>query len=243
MMVFNLTPSNSPIKATTELGSLKRSAKAFSLKKPSLNFRGATSPRRSHDSLSSNSAPSTASAPVNTTESPFGDDVICISREGVFGSSSTDDVSPDEPQTPSASQYASSSSSSSYHLPPETDDQSLSPVDEALGECDPRRKSQLSMTSSWVDHHLQELDLCYEEDGVYEIEFITNDDGFLSRKDSFILPPGETFQSYQQKRNLPDVPAQQFSRLGRPLPSTPPASPGFNLQSRRIRPLPPPPSP
>lgn len=232
MMGFSLTPPNSSLKAPSEC--IKRSAKAFSLKKASLKLhKGAhLAPRRSRDC-------STSSTPAKTStdipESSCGDDVICISRGGVFDSSSGGETSPYELRTPSASIYTSSSSSS-YRLPPETDDQSLTPVDER----DPRRASQLSMISSWVDHHLQELDLSYDEDGMYEIEIVTTDDGVLSRRDSFILPPGETFQSYQQKRNPPAAPANQYSPFSRPLPSTP-ASPGFNSKSRRIRPLPPPP--
>ena len=253
MKGFNLTSSSTSLRAASEPNSFKLSAKGFSLKKASLNFHKSTyfTPRRSHDGFTSNSAPLISSAPARASthipESPYGGDVICISRESMFDSSNADKIFPDELQAPSTSPYASSSSSSSsssYHLPPEieTDNHSLSPVDEALGECDPRRGSQLSVISSWVDHHLQELDVCCDEDGVYEIEIFTTGDNSLSRKDSFILPPNEAIQPYQQKRNLPDVPAKQFARLSRPLPCTPPASPGFNSQSRRIRPLPPPPS-
>ena len=248
-MDFSLTPPNTSLRTPSEFGSLKRSAKAFSLKKPSLSFhKGASLPRRrSRDDTTSNSTPSALDRTnKRILESPYGDDVICISREGISDSSSADEASPDELRTPTASTYASSyssSSSSTYHLHPGTNDRSLSPGDGVLDQRDPRRGSRLSMTSSWVDHHLQELDLSYDQDGVYEIELVTTDDGFLSRKDSFILPPGETFQSYQQNQNLPVVPAKQFYQLSRPLPCTPPTSPGFNSQSRRIRPLPPPPSP
>ena len=247
MINFNLTPSSSSLRSVPEL-KFKRS-RGFSLKKPSLNFHksGSLTTRRSHDCIATPSTPSTPIAPVGRTSvdypvSSYEDDVICISREHTFDSTSTDEASTDDLRTPSTSPYASSyaSSSSSHHLPRELDEHALSPVDEALDECDPRRGSQLSMISNWVDNHLEELDLSYDEDGIYEIEIITTDDGFLSRRDSFILPPGETFKSCQ---NTPVVPTTPFSRLSRPLPSTPPRKPGFNLQSRRIRPLPPPPSP
>ena len=261
-MGFNLTPSTSSLRtAAPEFSSFKRSAKAFSFKKASLNFHKSAqlTPRSSHDRFaSSKPANSTTTATTTTTNSaparvgadtpefPYGDDVICISREDGFDSSSVDEISPDELQTPSNSPYASSyssySSSSSCHLQPEIEDQPLSPVDETMDEYDPRRESQVSMVSSWVDHHLQELDLSYNEQGIYEVEIFTTADGFPSRRDSFILPPGETFQSYQRKRNLPVVPLKQSSRLSRPLPSTPPASPGFNTQTKPVRPLPPPPS-
>ncbi|KAF9649512.1 hypothetical protein BDM02DRAFT_3260356 [Thelephora ganbajun] len=251
MKGFNLTPSNSSLRAASEFNSFKRSAKGFSLKKASLTFHKSVNltSRRSHDGFTPNSTPPAPSTPVRAStrvpECPYGGDVICISREDSFDTSSADEISPDELRTLSGSSYASSysSSSSSCHLPPEIDDQLLSPVDEALDEHDPRRGSQLSMVSSWVDHHLQELDLSYDEDGIYEIEIVTTADGFPLRRDSFILPPGETFQSYQRKRNLPVVPVKQPPRSSRPLPCTPPASPGPNSQSRRIRPLPPPPSP
>ena len=250
MKRFNLTPSNSSLRAASEFNSLKRSAKAFSLKKASLNFQKSINltSRRSHDGLTSNSTHSGPPVPpragADIPESPYGDDVICISREDTFDSSSVDGIPHDELPTPSTSPYASSyssssSSTSSYHLLPEIDGQLLSPVNEALDEYNPRRGSQLSMNSSWVDHHLQELDLSYAEDAIRDIEIVTTDDGFLSRKDSFILPPGETLRSYRRTRNLPIIPAKPFPRMSRPLPSTPPASPG--LESRRVRPLPPPP--
>ena len=251
MKHFNLTPSNPSLRAASEFNSFKRSAKAFSLKKASLNFQKSVNltSRRSHDGLTSSSThpgPSVpAKADTDIPESPYGDDVICISREDTFDSSSVDGIPHDELATPSispyASSYSSSSSTSSYHLLPEIDGQVLSPVNEAPGEYDPRRGSQLSMNSSWVDHHLRELDLSYAEDASHDIEIVTTDDGFLSRKDSFILPPGETLRSYRKTRNLPIIPAKPFPRMSRPLPSTPPASPGFDSQSRRIRPLPPPP--
>jgi len=247
MIGFTLTPPNSSSRPVPEL-KFKRSARGFSLKKPSLNFHksGYLTARRSHDCLANSSTPSIPTAPVRASvDNPrpsYDDEVICISREHTFGSSYMDETSTDELRTPLTSPYASSysSSSSSYHLPRELDDHPLSPVDEASDECDPRRGSQLSMTSAWVDNHLQELDLSYDEDCIYEIEIVTTDDGFLSRRDSFILPPGETFKSCQ---NPPVVPTTQLSRLSRPLPCTPPANVSFNLQSRRIRPLPPPPSP
>jgi hypothetical protein len=263
MKGFNLTPSNSSLRtAAPEFSSsLKRSAKAFSFKKASLNFHKSANPtltpRSSHDRFArckptTATSTSTAGAPArvgaDTPEFPYGDDVICISREDGFDFS-VDEISPDELQTPSNSPYASSyssSSSSSYHLPPEIEDRSPSPVDETMDEYDPRRGSQLSMVSSWVGHHLEELDLSYNEQGVYEVEIVTTADGFPSRRDSFILPPGETFQSFQRKRNLPVVPQKHSSKLTRPLPSTPPSTPGVNPQTpqtRTIRPLPPPPSP
>ena len=252
MKGFNFTyPNCSHRTASEPSSSFKRSAKVFSLKKASLHFHY-LAPRRSHDCFTSNSTslPPPVRASTHIQGFSYGEDVICISREDSFDSSSADDVSPDELRTPSASPYpfsssssSTASSSSSYHLPPEIDDQSLSPIDETLDEFDPRRSSQLSIVSSWVDHHLQELDLSYNEDGVYEIQIVTTNDGFPLRRDSFILPPGETFQSYRQKRNLPVVPAKRISRLSRPLPCTPPESPGFTPQSKRIRPLPPPPSP
>lgn len=255
MKGFNLTQSSSSLRAACEVNPLKRSAKGFSFKKASRHFHKSTSltPRSSHDRFTSN-PPTPARASAQIPESPYGDEVICISREDTDDPSTVDEISPDQLQTPSNSPYASSytsssfassSSSSSCNLPPEIDDQSLNPADQALDGFDPRRESQLSMVSSWVDHHLQELDISYDQDGVYEIEIVATADGFLSRRDSFILPPGETFQSFHRKRNLPVVPSKQFSRLSRPLPSTPP-SPGFNgfnLQPRPIRPLPPPPSP
>lgn len=250
MKGFNLPTSNSCPRTTPEPGSFKRSAKAFSFKKPSLNFHKNTQlpPRNSHDRPALKpTPPPTARTDAQTPEFSHGDDVICISREDSFDISSIHEISHDELQTPSNSPYASSysslsssSSSSSCHLPPEIEDRPPHPDE----EIDPRRGSQLSMVSSWVHHHLQELDLSYGEHGVYEIEIVTTADGFPSRRDSFILPPGETFQSFQRKRNLPVVPQKQLSRLSRPLPSTPP-SPGFvfNPQSRPVRPLPPPPSP
>jgi hypothetical protein len=248
-MGFNLTPSNSSLRAASEFPSFKRSAKGFSLKKASLTFHKSTylTTRRSHDGIASTpmsvAPPAPFRASADIPESPYVDDVICISREDTFDSASTVDISRDEIQTPSTSGYASSSSSSSsYNLPPELDDQPLGPVDEVSDEFDPRRGSQLSMVSSWVDHHLQELDLSYDEDCVYKIEIVTTDDGLPARKDSFVLPPGETFQSYRRKRNLPIAPTKPASRLSRPLPCTPPASPGFNSQFGRVRPLPLPPS-
>ena len=238
MKGFNLTPSNASLRAAAcEFSSLKRSAKV-SLRKASLNFK-TLSPRRSHDGLASSPKSPAPPAPVRaSTAIPYDDEVICISREDTSDSSSVVDISPDELESPSGSPYASScssSSSSSCELPPEIDDQSL-------GEYDPRRGSQLSVVSSWVDDHLQELDISYREGGVYEIGIVTPDEGFHSRRDSFILPPYETFQSYHQKRNLPVVPPKYSSPLSRPLPLAPPPSPGFGPQSRRIRPLPPPPS-
>jgi hypothetical protein len=250
MKGFNLRPSNSSLRTASEFSSFKRSAKAFSFKKASLGFHkyANRTPRRSYDGVTSSSTPSSVpSTPLRAStdvpKSPRWDEVICISREGTFDSSSADEISPDELRTPSVSQYASSSSSSSYHLPTETDDQSLRQVDdEVLDECDLRRGSRLSMVSSWVGHHLQELDISYDEDEVCEIEIVTTDDGFLSRKDSLVLPPGEAHRSYRRKRNLPIAPTKQISRLSRPLPCTP-ATPGFGSQSRRIRPLPPAPLP
>lgn len=250
MKGFKLTPSYSSLRAASEFSSFKRSAKGFSLKKPSLNFPKSTylMLRRSHDGFASTSTPPVPPAPVRASvhipEPLYDDDVICISREYALDSPSADETPPDELQTPSTTRstpYASSysSSSSSCHLPPEIDDHSPSLVDGALDEYDPRRGSQLSLISSWVGHHLQDLDLSYGEDRVYEIDIFTTTDDFPSRRDSFILPPGETFQLYQRKRNLPVVPAIQNSRLSRPLPCTP--RPGSQL--RPIRPLPPPPSP
>lgn len=249
MRGFNLAQStNSSQRTTSEFSPFKRSAKAFKFKKASLNIN--KSARCPYERCASNSAPSSSvreRTPI--PEFTHGDDVICISREDGFDSSSVDEISPDDLPTPSNSPYASSystSSSSSWHLSPEIDEEPLDPMDETLDEYDPRRGSGLSVVSSWMDHHLQELDLVYDEGGeggVYELEIVTTPDGFPSRRDSFILPPGETFQSFHRKRNLPVVPAKQFSRLSRPLPSTPPASLGFNPQSRPIRPLPPPPSP
>lgn len=246
MLGFNLTPSPSSYRVTSEFTSFKRSTKAFSLKKPSLNFHksGYLTARRSNDCLASTSTHSIPSTPVPVprTGSPHNDDVICISREHTFD---PDSSSPDEPQPTSISPYATSSSSSSsstsssYHLPSELDDQMLTPIGEVSDEHDPRRGSQLSMLSSWMDNHLQELDLYYDEDGIYEIEIVTTGDCFLSRRDSFILPSGEALRSYQ---NPPVVPTKQLSRdsrLSRPLPCTPLT----NLQSRRVRPLPPPPYP
>ena len=246
MMGFSLTPPNSTIRAASEFGSFKRTAKSFSLKKATLNFKSSyPTIRRSHDDSSSSSTRSAPSTPVraHTLDSSYGDDVICISREDSFDSSNTNETSPDDLQTPSASPYASSfssSSSSSYHLPPGIDDQMLSPVNEASDEYDPRRGSELSMVSSWVDRHLQELDISYEEDDVYEIEIVTTEDGFLSRRDSLTLPPRETFQSCQ---NTPVAPTTPRSRLNRPLPCTPLTNTSLNSQSKRVRPLPPPPSP
>ena len=246
MMGFSLTVPSSSLRSVSEL-KFKRS-RGFSLKKPSLNFHksGSFTTRRSHDYVT-RSTPSTPVAAVRTSVdkpvSMYEDDVICISREHTFDSSYMDEASTDEPRTLSTSPYAFSyaSSSSSHNLPRELDDHPLAPVDEALDECDPRRGSQLSMISNWVDNHLEELDLSYDEDGIYEIEIITTDDGFISRRDSFILPPGETFRSYQTAPVV--VPTTSFSRLSRPLPSTPPSNSSFGSQSRRIRPLPPPPSP
>ena len=249
MRGFNLTQSTSSLRTTSEFSSLKRSAKAFKFRKASLSSKSVClKPPCLHDSSTSNSTPSVSStARTPTPEFTDGDDVICISREDAFDSSSADEISPDELQTPSSSPYASSystTSSSSCNLPPEIEDQpSLGPVDEPLNEYDPRRGSELSVVSSWMDHHLQELDLDYGESGVYEVEIVTTADGFTSRRDSFILPPGESFQAFHRKRTLPVVPAKQFARLSRPLPSTPPPSLGFSHQSRPIRPLPPPPSP
>ena len=248
MKGFNLTPSNASLRAACEFSSFKRSAKV-SLKKASLNFQKTTHllPRRSHDGLTSRpKRPAPLVLARASTDVLRDDEVICISHEGTFNPSSVVDISADELQTPSGSQYASScsssSSSSSYELPPEIDDRSLSPADEILGEYDPRRGSQLSVVSSWVDNHLQELDISYREGGVYGIEIVTPDDGFYSRRDSFILPPYETFQSYHRKRNLPVVPPKYSSPLSRPLPLTPPASLGLSPRSGHIRPLPPPPS-
>jgi hypothetical protein len=239
MKAFNLTPSNASLRAAAcEFSSLKRSAKV-SLRKASLNFKTARlAPRRSHDGLTSDSKSPAPPAPVRASTDTYRGEVICISRESTFDSSSVVDISPDELESPSGSPYASScssSSSSSCELPPEIDDRSL-------GEYDPRRGSQLSVVSSWVDDHLQELDISYREGGVYGIGIVTPDDGFHSRRDSFILPPYETFQSYHGKRNLPVVPPKYSSPLSRPLPLAPPPSPGSGPQSRHIRPLPPPPS-
>ena len=247
MKGFNLTQSNASLRTTTpECRPFKRSAKAFRFKKASLNFHKSAQ-RYSHDrSTSDSTPPASLRGGTPIPQFTYSGDVICISREDVFDSSSADEISPDDLPTPSCSPYASSysaSSSSSCHLPPEVDDQPLDPVEEPVDEYDPRRGSELSVVSSWMDHHLEELDLAYDEGGVYEVEIVTTDDGFPSRRDSFILPPAEAFQSFHRKRNLPDVPAKQFARLSRPLPSTPPASPGPNPQSRPIRPLPPPPSP
>lgn len=242
MRGFNLTQSNNSLRTTSEFNTLRRSAKAFKFKKASLK------PRCPYErSVSNPTPPASVRTSEPTPEFTYGGDVICISREDVSDSSSADEISPDELQTPSNSPYASSysaSSSSSCHLPPDIDDdQPSDPVDDALNEYDSRRGSELSVVSSWMDHHLQELDLAYSEGGVYEVEIVTTPDGFPSRRDSFILPPGETFQSFHRKRNLPVVPAKQFARLSRPLPSTPLARPDSILQSRPIRPLPPPPSP
>ena len=245
MKGFNLTPSTSSLRAASELSSLKRSAKGFKKQCLNLNFHKnpILTPRRSHEDFSRTSTPLPPPTPASAhiPEFPYGDEVICISRKNTFDS---DEISPRVAGSPSTSPYApsyssSSSSASSYHLPPELDDPLPSPVD----EYNPRRGSELSMVSSWVNDHLQELDLSYDEDGVYEIEIVITEDGFPSRRDSFILPPRETFQSYRRNRNLPVVPAKQTSRLSRPLPCTPPASPCSNTQSRRFRPLPPPPSP
>lgn len=242
MKGFNLTPSNASLRAAAcEFSSLKRSAKV-SLRKASFNFKTAhLSPRRSHDGLTSSPKSPAPPAPVRASaDIPHNDEVICISRESTFDSSSVVDISPDvdELATPCGSPYASScSSASSYScdLPPEIDDRSL-------GAYDPRRGSQLSVVSSWVDDHLQELNISYREGGVYGIGIVTSEDGFHSRRDSFILPPYETFQSYHQKRNLPVVPPKYSPTLSRPLPIAPPPSPGSGPQSRQIRPLPPPPS-
>ena len=240
MRGFNLAQSN----PTSEFSSFKRSAKAFKFKKASLNiYKSAHPTPRCPEPRSASTSTPSPSVRADTPAAEFtnGDDVICISREvDASDSSSVDEISPDELQTPSSSPYASSystTSSSSCHLPPEIDDRPVGPTSD---EYDPRRASGLSMVSSWIDHHLQELDLAYSEDGVYEVEIVTTPDGFPSRRDSFILPPGETFQSFHRKRTLPVVPPKQLSR---PLPSTPPTSTNPNPQSRPIRPLPPPPSP
>lgn len=250
MKGFNLTHSNHySLRTAAEFNSLKRSAKSFSFKKKAcLNF--PKTPRHSHDHPASSPAPSPPQvrARANTIEFLRGDDVICISREDSFDSRSRAESSPSQLQTPSHSPYpsiySSPSSSSSSHFPTEIEDREPStPVDDEIPDgYDPRRGSQLSIISSWVDHHLQELDLSYCEDGVYEIEIVTTPDDQLSRRDSFILPPGETFQSLEQKRNLPIVPPKQLSRMSRPLPSAP-VTTGFQTSSRPIRPLPPPPSP
>ena len=247
MMGFSLTPPNSSFRAASEFGSLKRSAKSFSLKKATLTFHKPTT-RRSHDGSTSSSTRSAPSTPTraHTLESPYGDDVICISREDNSDPSNADEasnageVSPDDLQTPSASPYASSysSSSSSYYLSPQLDDQVLSPVNEDSDESNPRRGSQISMVSSWVDHHLQELDISYDEDAIYEIEIVTTDDGFPSRRDSLTLPPHEIIQPCQ---NPPVVPAPPRFRHNRPLPCTPLTNTNLSSQSRRVRPLPPPP--
>ena len=240
MMGFSFSPPSSSLRAASELSPLKRSAKCFTLKKP-FHKSSHLTPRRSHDDPTSatiSSAPST-SVRAQIPECPYGGDVICISREDTTDSSSADEISPEEFQTPSTSPYPSScSSSSSYGLPHELEDQVLGTANGVADECDPRRRSRLSMVSSWVDHHLQELNLSYNEDATYEIEIVTIGDDIPSRRDSFTLPPHETLQSYQ---NLSAAPRMPSSRLSRPLPSTPPTNPGLGSQSKRIRPLPPPP--